>query len=195
MAIVQPYLVRRPSPCASGAHYAHLMQHARGMPNDGLLAQILVSQFAGISMLPHDLGLGAEAWRQLLARHFPGAEWTPAVDAIDLLPPPRRSDLVRLLLAHAPGADEDARDLAQVVATAWRGTQPLWSDLGLQARGELTRLMQENFPLLAAKNARDHHWNRFLYRQLCLQETDRSLRGPRCDACASLALCLGPAGD
>ena len=179
---------------SSAAIYAQLMAHSLGLPNDELFARMLLSQRQGQGVLPPGLGLAAGDWAFLLARHFPGyasAEPALACAAGDERMP-ERQDLIDLLVEHRAGLDLSELWMAQIVAAACMGGDHLWQDLGLWSRTDLSRLMQDNFPALAAKNDRDMKWKKFLYRQICEREGIYVCPAPSCQVCADYAKCFGP---
>lgn len=174
--------------------YGTLMASAAGLPNDDLFARMLTSLAAGNGVLPPGLGLYPEAFARLLARHFPNFD-------PDLLPRPRRpeerrlterQDLIDLLLEHRAIDDSSEVWMAEIVAAACMGGDHLWQDLGLWSRTDLSRLMETNFPHLAAKNDRDMKWKKFIYRQICEREGIHVCPAPSCQACADYAKCFGP---
>ena len=173
--------------------HARLGDAASGLKNDDLLARMIASQRAGDGALPPDLGLGHKAFRQLMARHFPGAflegQIIPPVadDRAD-----EREQLSTLLMQHLAGEDASEEWLAQIVVTACMAADHLWQDLGLWSRADLSRLMQENFPTLAAKNTKDMKWKKFLYKQLCEAEGIYTCRSPSCEVCDDYLICFGP---
>jgi nitrogen fixation protein NifQ len=173
--------------------YGRLMTGAAGLPNDELFARMLTSQAAANGMLPAGLGLHPEDYVKLLVRHFPD------VDLSGELPPPvqpeesrltERQDLVDLLLEFRANADQSEIWMAEIVAAACMGGDHLWQDLGLWMRADLSRLMVENFPPLAAKNDRDMKWKKFLYRQICDREGVYLCPAPSCQACVDYAKCF-----
>jgi nitrogen fixation protein NifQ len=169
---------------------------ARGLPNDDLLACMLATRACGGGALPADLGLGPDTCRDLLARHFPGADWPSSSlpDGVDPQRQPERDELYRLLLAHRAGIDVSESWVAQVVAAGCMGSDHLWQDLGLWSRRDLSDLMAINFPELAARNDRNMKWKKFLYKQLCVQEGIYTCRAPSCEVCADYVQCFGPDG-
>lgn len=175
--------------------YSHLMLHAAGLPNDELFAKMIASQMVGDGALPPGLGLGAEGYARLLVRHFPGSDLTPLIEA-DVPPAAERrderQDLVILMSEHRAGHDPSELWMAEIVAAACMGGDHLWQDLGLWNRADLTRLMRENFPALAAKNVHDMKWKKFLYKQLCQQEGMYVCRSPSCEVCVDYQDCFGP---
>lgn len=185
-------LTHRPSPARVALH-AHLMAHAAGTPSDELLAHLVAGWTLGEGMLPADLGLGAERFAALMARHFPGLTWRPSAD---LAPRPELfpefDDLLRFLAAEADPALPGAGDLALIVATGCMGAEHLWQDLGLPSRRELSQLFALGFPALARANDRDMKWKKFLYRELCQRGGIYVCSSPSCEACSDFKLCFGP---
>lgn len=159
-------------------------------PNRALLATLIAGQAAGAGCLSADLGLGAAAYGDMLAAYFPG----PAVAATPRPAPaiPEHGDLLRLLLDHRASRQRSETWLAAIVATACAGSDHLWQDLGLNDRGELSRLLVDNFPALAALNSSDMKWKKFLYRQLCAREGIYVCPAPSCGVCTDFARCFGP---
>ena len=176
--------------------YGLLMARAGGLPNDDLFARMLVSQTAGsdAGALPPGLGLTPPDFAALMARHFPGFS-LPAALANPSAKDERnaeRDDLLVLLKEHCAGTDISEFWMAKIVTAACMGGNHLWQDLGLWSRVDLTRLMTQNFPALAAKNTRDMKWKKFFYKQLCAQEGVYVCRSPSCEVCVDYAKCFGP---
>lgn len=176
-----------------GGLYALLMNQAAGLPNDELLARMLVSQAGTHSALPPGLGLDAADFRSLMTRHFPGfglpAQLAQAPDLGE-----RGSewdDLLALLMQYRAGNDASETWLALIVATACMGGDHLWQDLGLWQRADLTQLMARNFPGLTALNTQDMKWKKFLYKQLCNRAGVNACRAPSCEVCVDYAKCFG----
>jgi nitrogen fixation protein NifQ len=176
--------------------YDSLMAHAAALPNDELLARMISSQAAGLGALPPGLGLFGPDYVVLLERHFPDAVLPAPTDrpAFDPDVMPERDDLLALLLDHVAGRDDSERRVAEIVAVACMGGDHLWQDLGLWNRADLSRLMNGNFPALAAKNDRDMKWKKFLYRQICEREGIHVCPAPACQVCVDYAKCFGNEG-
>jgi len=107
-------------------------------------------------------------------------------------------DLMLLLIEHAAPALAGSAWLAEVseaVAVACLGDNHLWQDLALASRGELSALMLQCFPTLAARNDRDMKWKKFLYKQLCEREQLFICRAPSCAVCSDYGLCFGAEDD
>jgi nitrogen fixation protein NifQ len=172
-------------------------------PEVQALAGVLATAFDahGTQWLPMP-GLGAAATRRLMARWFPGADvaleldWRalehahrhePRCDEID--------DLVALLTecaAPASRAREETLWLAHALSQSSLGDNHLWQDLHLPSRRELSQLMGQWFPALAARNDRDMKWKKFLYKQLCDKAELTICRAPSCGVCSDYAHCYGP---
>ncbi|MDD4882534.1 MAG: nitrogen fixation protein NifQ [Gallionellaceae bacterium] len=172
--------------------YGRLMAHAAGLANDDLFAKMLVSQATGVGALPPGLGLDPESFSELLTRHFPdsGPLGLSAGDGLDTARAPERDDLIALMLEGRADADASEVWMAAIVAAACMAGDHLWQDLGLWLRADLSRLMTENFPHLAAKNDRDMKWKKFLYRQICDREGIPVCPAPSCQACVDYAKCF-----
>jgi len=98
-------------------------------------------------------------------------------------------ELLELLLDHAAGPE--AEPLAAAVAKGCLGQNHLWQDLGLPDRQALSRLLQEHFPRLFARNTANMRWKKFFYLQLCEQAEIRACRAPSCSVCAHTQECFG----
>lgn len=159
-------------------------------PNRPLLASLLAGQAAGCGCLPGDLGLGAEHHATLLRDYFPGCALAPAENSrLDL---PEAEELQRLLRDYLAPNQASAAWMADILTAACAGKNHLWQDLGLNDRAELSRLMQVNFPELAALNNDDMKWKKFLYRQFCSREGIYVCPAPSCGVCKDFAKCFGP---
>ena len=82
--------------------------------------------------------------------------------------------------------------MSDIVAAGCLGGDHLWRDLGLQSRSELSQLMLQNFPTLAAANSGDMKWKKFFYKQLCEAGGGYVCRAPSCDQCSAYDDCFGP---
>ncbi len=184
-----------PSPVADRTGlYGLLMARAGGLANDDLLARMLFSQAVGMGALPPGLGLAPDEFVILMARHFPGFT-LPAMLAVPVAEAARhdeRDELLTLLREHCAGTDDSGRWMAEIVTTACMSGDHLWQDLGLWSRADLSRLMTQNFPALAARNTRDMKWKKFLYKQLCDREGVVVCRSPSCEVCVDYRKCFGP---
>jgi nitrogen fixation protein NifQ len=182
----------KPAPRPDGL-YADLMMHAAGLPNDELFAQMISSQIGGAGALPPGLGLDAKEFSKLLSVHFPKFELV--VRHTEGTHDPRaleRDDVLGLLLDHRAHGNLSEQWMAEIVTAACMANDHLWQDLGLWSRDHLSRLMQQNFPSLAAKNVHDMKWKKFIYKQLCEKEGINACRSPSCEYCADYLNCFGP---
>lgn len=135
-----------------------------------------------------------EADRRLFA--IVGGHVQSRTDAGDF--PPNAADpaalagpLYRFLLQHRARKDSSHARLSGWLASACMGNHHLWQDLGLDARPQVSRLLQIAFPALHDSNVRQLRWKRHLF--LCLGETlgRPGLRPPKCDDCGDFAVCIG----
>jgi nitrogen fixation protein NifQ len=191
-----------PTAAVSTAHpdqlaglHGRLMAQATGLPNDELFARMLASQATGTGVLPIGLGLSLDAFSRLLLRHFPHSGPLLELDTTrwpDEARMAERQDLIDLMIEHRAGQDDSEIWMAYIVAAACMGGDHLWQDLGLWNRADLSRLINENFPSLAAKNVRDMKWKKFFYKQLCQREGVYVCRSPSCEVCADYSVCFGP---
>jgi len=163
---------------------------AAGDPNRSLLASMLAGQAMGNGCLPPDLGLGEQAFGNLLNRYFPACAWSAAPRQLEAIP--EWGDLQKLLLDHRARKSPSELLIANIVATACAGRDHLWQDLGLLKRDELSQLMWLNFPALASLNTGDMKWKKFLYRQFCSREGIYVCPAPSCGVCKDYAKCFGP---
>jgi len=99
---------------------------------------------------------------------------------------------VWLMLIDKASASPSEIWIAHIVAAGCMASDHPWDDLGLWSRTDLTALMRRNFPALAARNAKDMRWKRFLYRELCETEGIHTCRAPSCGVCADYRACFGP---
>ena len=180
-------------PAQSNGLYVELMEHAAGLPNDELFAQMIASQIAGAGALPPGLGLNEKDFSELLACHFPRFELP--MRNVEVIDDPRaleRDDVLGLLLEHRAHRYMSEQWMAEIVTAACMANDHLWQDLGLWSREYLSRLMKQNFPTLAAKNVHDMKWKKFLYKQLCEAEGIYVCRAPSCAVCVDYPRCFGP---
>ncbi len=191
---MQSDLVRQQTfPVRQNSPYTELLAHTAGLPNDELFAQMIASQASGLSALPAGLGLDEKDFLALMSRHFPGVRLV--VNNIPTPTDPRaleRDDVLALLLEHRAYHNQSEQWMAEIVTAACMASDHLWQDLGLHSRDHLSRLMENNFPALAAKNEHDMKWKKFLYKQLCEREGINACRAPTCEYCADYLTCFGP---
>ncbi|MBU0604468.1 MAG: nitrogen fixation protein NifQ [Gammaproteobacteria bacterium] len=185
-------------PPGRGTYRGMLLKLARRP--DALIPQVLAGVIGrswharGLQALPL-YGIDLVRTRRVLARHFPGSETLPALhaavpeehaEAIEM------DDVVALLLENLTRRDEDNEVLAHAVASACLGSDHLWQDMQLASRRQLSELMGNHFTTLAARNAGDMKWKKFLYKQLCEREEIRVCKAPSCGVCTDYDVCFGP---
>ncbi len=177
--------------------HSRLMKHSQGRKNDDLLACILTSWSGRQGGLPTFMGLDPEQFYAMLAYHYPGLEqrqWRqPRIRTQpDSERQHERNELLSLLLRDDVGESESENWIASIVSTACLAQNHLWQDLGLWSRKDLTRLLQENFPTLAARNNHNMKWKKFFYKQLCDAEGIYICRSPSCEVCSDFQKCFEP---
>jgi nitrogen fixation protein NifQ len=175
--------------------YDWLMAGRRGDAVEDTLARMLASWFLDYGVLPDNLGLSAEEFRNMLQYHFPGIN--PAGLSCPVrLSDPRRSeemeDLHELLMENRTGNSRSEAWMARILVAGCMGDDHLWQHLGLWSRKDLSRLMLENFATLAQRNSKDMKWKKFLYKQLCEAEGIYTCRAPSCEVCVDYQECFGP---
>jgi nitrogen fixation protein NifQ len=188
--------VRTPCPPRREDVYALLRPLASSRsPNGEWLARLLGSWCVGEGALPDYLGLEPRAFDALLAHFFAGVKIDGrAVSGrrADFSRMLEKQDLTSYLLRHAADPENpESRWIADILVAGCLGDDHLWQDLGLWSRQDLSALIAHNFPSIAAKNARDMKWKKFLYKQLCEAEGIYVCRAPSCEVCADYPLCFG----
>lgn len=169
---------------------------APASPQQWLIDQVWRYQ-TGISQLPRYMGLGTDAYYQLLQQ----CDMQPVV--IGLLQQQRQTLLAELLAMREQECQEleqwltgyqqpDAAPMARIIAVASMGFNHLWQDLGLDSRQSLRELMQCCFPELVAMNDQNMRWKKFFYRQQCSLGGNYVCRSPSCDECVERASCFAP---
>lgn len=136
-------------------------------------------------------GLDGAALAGLAERYFPHAKSMLRSVAGDLTRPEDEMALLDLLWRCSSHGAPLQLWLAAMIARRAQRPNHLWQDLGLDDRGELSRLMQRHFAPLAQRNAKDMKWKKFLYRMIC-RDSDYSLcTAPSCAECDDFAVCFG----
>ncbi|QGM99394.1 nitrogen fixation protein NifQ [Methylocystis parvus] len=133
------------------------------------------------------------------ALDFLTAQWAPGARRfIDLDGEPERLSLdeeetqvLDLLTRFKSDSAPLSAWIASIVARRAMSPRHLWQDLGLIERAELTRLMSEWFPALAAANVDNMKWKKFFYRQLCELEGFSLCAAPTCRECGDFDNCFG----
>jgi nitrogen fixation protein NifQ len=141
----------------------------------------------------HAIGICGPALRAHIERHFPGCLELFESLGLDTEPAVGEDELcVRELLWRFRTAASTLNSLMALLI-ARRSTRPnhLWQDLGLANRGELSRLMQRHFSLLARRNSQDMKWKKFFYRMICREDGFRMCVAPSCSECTDFEGCFG----
>jgi nitrogen fixation protein NifQ len=130
---------------------------------------------------------------QALSMHLQAELSGPQTDPAGIDPEPDEEELMlrELLLRNRDESQLVGEWLAHIVARRSMESSHLWEDLGLAARGDLSRLFDLYFHDLAAKNTRNMRWKRFLYRSLCEAEGFSLCTSPTCDTCSEFHICFG----
>jgi len=177
------------------AYYRALFERSRGSFNDHALASMLASWRMGGSVYPDHLGLGADGFAAMCAYHFPGPAWPGKATgsaAWNSDSMPEYNELRQLFTDYqAPRLSEQPWWI-DLLIIGCGGHEHMWRDMGLFERDDLSRLLHENFPQLAARNSRDMKWKKFLYKQLCEREGIIACPAPTCDACSHFSDCFAP---
>lgn len=175
--------------------YRDLKRRATPSPNGEWLARIVASWCVGEGALPDCLGLVPERFREMLDTRFPGFRppgRAPSGRVPDFSRMLERDDLVGLLRGYAAGEGSEIEWIIGLLVAGCLGDDHLWQDLGLWARSDLSALIRQNFPELAARNDRDMKWKKFLYKRLCEAEGIYVCRAPSCEVCSDYQKCFGP---
>jgi len=158
-----------------------------------IIALSVVEASAEQARVVDHLGLDPEEMVALVAEFFPAAQ--PVFAQLATGGPVERDEteilLVDLLTRTATDRSELQLRLARMIARRCLRPNHLWQDLGLRNRRELSWLMERHFESLAAKNAQDMKWKKFLYRTIC-RDADHSICPvPVCDDCDDFDQCFG----
>lgn len=182
----------KPLPSLKDRLFATLMANAEDGANAYFLASMLASWYAEEGVMPACMGLPPDSFAAMANRFFPDIVWPdmPARDEAWMDQMPERNELEALFSAYARDGDVQRQWIASMLIAGCTGHRHLWEDLGLFSRPDLTAMIAENFPALAAKNDRDMKWKKFIYKQLCEREGIIACPAPTCDACAEYKVCF-----
>ena len=174
--------------------YQELMRYASGDENHDAIASMYASWQLYEGAMPDWLGLTPEAYVEMMAWHFPGADIPDPVrgNQLDHARLDEMGDLKRLIMGSRGGRSPAETWIADLLIAGCMAADHLWQDLGLWNRAQLSALMNRNFPGLAARNVKDMKWKKFLYKQLCETEGIYTCRAPTCEQCADYDACFGP---
>lgn len=172
--------------------FAELMANACEGSNARFVAAMMASWYHGEGVLPAYMGLTPDSFAKMVQRFFPEVELpeSPVHTADWQQQMPELNELNALLACFSADIEPDRAWIAAMVIAGCLGHKHLWEDLGLFNRPDLTAMMVENFPDLAAKNDRDMKWKKFIYKQLCEREGIIACPAPTCDACADFKGCF-----
>lgn len=127
------------------------------------------------------------------------AQWAPAARGFfELMDEPasvsrdeEEEQLHQLLTRFSSDSSPPCGWIVSIIARRSMAPTHLWQDLGLFERPELTRLMTDWFPALAAANTNNMKWKKFFYRQLCELEGFSLCAAPTCRECDDFDNCFG----
>lgn len=174
-------------------HYQQLIACSDSSPNSHLFAQIMASWQVGDGALPNFLGLTNLQFKQFLARHFPNYSFSifPVKKNLDFSRMTEKLELEQFLRGFAVEQNDEMEWLISIIVAACLGENHLWQDLGLFSRDDLSALLKNNFPEMAAQNVHDMKWKKFIYKQLCEIEGIYVCRSPSCEYCIDYLKCFG----
>jgi nitrogen fixation protein NifQ len=139
------------------------------------------------------LGICGSVLRRNIERYFPGALGRMEAFGLDVEPAVNEDErCLRELLWRFRTASSPINSLLTFLV-ARRATRPnhLWQDLGLANRGELSKLMQRHFVVLACRNDQDMKWKKFFYRMICRDDGFNMCVAPCCSDCGDFDGCFG----
>jgi nitrogen fixation protein NifQ len=181
--------------------YASFMRAASGGACDHFDAHVVASALSlaavegsgDAAALVSGMGLEPAQLLSLIGEVFPalGASFERILSAP--VPFTREQDeaCVRELLGRNASGGKLSLHLAGIVARRALRPHHLWQDLGLRNRRELSWLMERHFERLAAKNAQDMKWKKYLYRAICRDEGFALCVAPSCSECRDFDGCFG----
>jgi nitrogen fixation protein NifQ len=143
--------------------------------------------------LSSTLGLDRADLDALTARWAPAARrfFNLAAEPATVARDEEEQQLHDLLTRFKSGESPLCGWIVSIVARRSMSPTHLWQDLGLFERPELTRLMGQWFPALAAANTQNMKWKKFFYRQLCELEGFSLCATPTCRDCSDFDNCFG----
>jgi nitrogen fixation protein NifQ len=139
------------------------------------------------------LGLNRASLDALTAQWAPGARcfFTLEAEPHELALDEEETQLHELLCRFKSDTTPLCAWIVSIVARRSMSPRHLWQDLGLIERGELTKLMAQWFPALAADNVGNMKWKKFFYRKLCELEGFSLCAAPTCRECGDFDHCFG----
>jgi len=172
--------------------FAELMANGCGGSNARFVAAMMASWYHGEGVLPAYMGLTPDLFKKMAQHFFPGVGLPALPDRTSdwQQQMPEFNEMHALLAAFSADNEAERGWIAAIAIAGCLGHKHLWEDLGLFNRPDLTAMIAENFPELAAKNVRDMKWKKFIYKQLCEREGIIACPAPTCDACADFSICF-----
>lgn len=154
-----------------------------------LVIRCVMAESQRIGARPLIRGLAPESFAALCAVCMPGCglqngDCEPVFDEF--------GETFELLLDYAMPRDQMSIWLAAAIATAAQRDNHLWQDMGLPSRRELSAILNQRFPALAALNVGDMKWKKFFYRQLCQRAGVPICKSPHCADCVDRRICFAP---
>jgi nitrogen fixation protein NifQ len=139
------------------------------------------------------LGLDRSALEGLTAQWALGARrfFELQAEPQELILDEEESQLHELLTLFKSDTTPLCAWIVSIVARRSMSPSHLWQDLGLLERDELTKLMAQWFPTLAASNTDNMKWKKFFYRKLCELEGFSLCAAPTCRECGDFDNCFG----
>lgn len=182
----------------SAQAYGWLMAGGGGDPFDRHLFACATAMALAEPSRPLAVGLGlaAEELAALVGEFFPHAPsllagLDPATDGSY----PQTSDeasLRALLLANRSlGVVEEAW-LAHILARRALSPHPLWQDMGLSARADLSLALVHHFAPLAGRNHQAMRWKPFFWREIEAAGGLDCRAAAKCQSCRSYQACFAP---
>jgi len=137
-------------------------------------------------------GLSAEQFSALIAEFFPKATaWRLFALSKSAERSADEACLFDLLERCTTSRTALEALLAAMIARRAQRPNHLWQDLGLNNRGELSKLMTRHFKPLAMRNSQDMKWKKFFYRLICADASYTLCTAPSCSECDDFDGCFG----
>ncbi|MBX9635666.1 MAG: nitrogen fixation protein NifQ, partial [Magnetospirillum sp.] len=141
-------------------------------------------------------GLSAEGLAALVGLYFPHAPGLLAgLDPVKDGMSPRTADefsLRALLMNQRSHGFIEEEWLAHILARRALAPRPLWQEMGLSHRADLSLLMAHHFSPLAARNHRDMRWKPFFWRELEIAGGLDCQAQTECPQCRRFSRCFDP---
>jgi nitrogen fixation protein NifQ len=143
--------------------------------------------------LAQALGLNFDEAVGAIVKYFPHAllEVGPVLGDEKIKRSEDEAGLLELLWRCVTDPGEPGGLFAKILARRAQRPNPLWQDLGLRNRGELSTLMSRHFPDLARRNLRDFRWKAYLRRTMFQDADYMFCTTPSCLDCDDFFACFG----